>query len=69
MTEGVHAACMQCVYLSAQHSGQQGHSDVHAVLCLTEICRPRVCVYLHTERKTEERRESEEKGRVCDAHD
>lgn len=43
--------------LSAQYGGQQGHSDVHAVLCLTEICRPWVCVHLHTERNIQERRE------------
>lgn len=43
--------------LSAQYGGQQGHSDVHAVLRLTEVCRPRVCVHLHTERKTQEKPE------------
>lgn len=36
-------------HLSSQYGGQQGHSDVHAVLRLTEVRRPRVCVHLRTE--------------------
>lgn len=53
---------MQHVDLSAQYGGQQGHSDVHAVLCLTEIRRPRVCVHLGTERKTKETKENVKYG-------
>lgn len=39
--------------LSAQHSSQQGHPDVHAVLSLAEICCSRVRVHLRTERVTQ----------------
>lgn len=39
--------------LFAQYGGQEGHSDVHAVLRLTEVCRPGVCIHLHTERQGE----------------
>lgn len=41
--------------LSAQHGGQQGHTDVHAVLCLAEVGGPRVCVHLHTVSKTRQK--------------
>lgn len=43
------ATNMQHVDLSAQYSSQQGHSDVHAVLCLAEICCSWVCVHLHAD--------------------
>lgn len=49
---------MQHIDLSAQYGGQQGHSDVHAVLCLTEIRCPWVCVHLRTERKAQKRHKS-----------
>lgn len=51
------ATNMQHVDLSAQYSSQQGHSDVHAVLCLAEICCSWVCVHLHAERKIQRKHE------------
>lgn len=43
---------LETTHLSGQHGSQQGHPDVHAVLRLAEIRRPRVRVHLHTERET-----------------
>lgn len=46
--------------LSAQHGGQQGHPDVHAILCLAEIRCSRVRVHLRTERETGRQERSQE---------
>lgn len=35
--------------LFAKYGGQEGHSDIHAVLSLTEICSPGVCIHLRTD--------------------
>lgn len=44
---------LNCIHLPAQDSGQQGHPDIHAVFCLTEVSCPWVCVHLHTEEREE----------------
>lgn len=41
--------------LFAQYGGQEGHSDVHAVLRLTEVRCPGVRIHLHTERRGEKK--------------
>lgn len=49
---GAAASQSQHTHLSPQNSGQQGHPDIHAVFCLTEVSCPWVCVNLHAgERK------------------
>lgn len=46
----LHDFCIHFLHLSAQYGGQQGHSDVHAVFCLTEIRSSGVSVHFHAER-------------------
>lgn len=66
MGASTYAINIQHTDLSAKYGGQQGHADVHAILCLAEICCSGVGVHLHTERDTQNKTSERVKNKRYD---